>query len=147
MFRGKGRKKVSRIEVSTDLSERMQHVAEYTKLSYSELLQKWLKQEENVIIVENYKEDILQWKLHVEAQLMGLQRQMLNLQGTSENEGFNENEYRRSLLKKIKTLREQGMTFVKSSEQFNDEGIATITGVGKWYPSSISQFLAKKGGV
>ncbi|MDR1622409.1 MAG: hypothetical protein LBS00_08555 [Synergistaceae bacterium] len=149
VFKGKeqSQKKMSRIEVPSDLSDRIQHVSEHTKLPYGELLQKWLKQEENVIAVERYKEDILQWKQHVEAQLIALQRQIFTLQGTPSSAGFNESEYRRSLLKKIKNLRDQGMTFVKISEQFNDEGIATVTGTGKWYPSSISQFLAKNGGI
>jgi predicted transcriptional regulator len=139
--------KTLKIEVPTELPGRIQNIAEQTKLSYSELLRKWIAQEENIINAEHYEEDLLKWRQHVEAQLIALQRQVFNLQRTSADEGIDEQEYRRTLLKKIKSLRDQGMTFVKISEQFNNEGIATVTGTGRWYPSSISQFLAKNGGV
>ncbi|MDR1978725.1 MAG: hypothetical protein LBQ42_08325 [Synergistaceae bacterium] len=125
----------------------MQNVSEYTKLSYGELLQKWIGQEERIINAERCEEELLKWKQHIETQLIGIQRQIFDLQGTPTGEGFNEHEYRRALLKRIKSLRAQGMTFVDISEQFNRESIATVTGTGKWYPSSISQFLAKNGGL
>jgi hypothetical protein len=145
--REKAPQKMLKIEVPNELPGKMQNISEHMKLSYSDLLRKWINQEEHVINAEHYEEDLLKWRQHVEAQLIALQRQVFQLQKTSAEEGGNEQEYRRSLLKKIRTLRDQGMTFVKISEQFNNEGIATITGTGKWYPSSISQFLTKNGGI
>ncbi|MDR1376823.1 MAG: hypothetical protein LBJ22_04870 [Synergistaceae bacterium] len=139
--------KTLKIEVPNELPSKMENISELTKLSYAELLRKWVSQEENVLNAEHYEEDLLKWRQHVEAQLIALQRQVFNLQRTSADEGVDELEYRKTLLNKIKNLRNQGMTFVKISDQFNNEGIATVTGTGKWYPSSISQFLAKNGGV
>ena len=145
--REKAPQKMLKIEVPNELPDKMQNISEHMKLSYSDLLRKWIAQEEHVINAEHYEEDLLQWRQHIEAQLIAIQRQVFKLQKTSADEGINEDEYRRSLLKKIKSLRDQGMTFVKISEQFNNEGIATVTGTGKWYPSSISQFLTKNGGI
>jgi hypothetical protein len=40
-------------------------------------------------------------------------------------------------------MKEQGMSSVKIAEQFNKEGVMTVSGTGKWYSSSVFQFLAK----
>jgi hypothetical protein len=140
-------RKTIKIEVPNELPDKMQNISEHMKLSYSDLLRKWIEQEESIIHAETYEDDLLRWRQHVEAQLLALQRQVFKLQKESADEGGDEQEYRRSLLKKIQNLRDQGMTFVKISEQFNNEGIATVTGSGKWYPSSVSQFLTKNNGI
>jgi DNA-binding transcriptional MerR regulator len=132
---------------SSDLPERIQDVSERTGLSYSKLLQKWLTQEENVVGSKRREDDLLKWTRNIENQLNDLQRRMLELQGKPagdedpESERHDNQVYRQALLERIKSLRDEGTTLKKIAEQFNSEGVSTLTGTGQWYASSISHIL------
>ncbi|MDR1979906.1 MAG: hypothetical protein LBQ42_14330 [Synergistaceae bacterium] len=146
--------KAANLEIPKDLQDRVQNILERTKLSYQELLQKWLTQEENPIDpICSGDEDFMnmKWKKNVDAQLNDFRRQLSALVGPpavdlpvpAENEASGKEEYRRTILDKIRVLREQRVTYTDIARQFNSDGVATLSGTGKWYASTISQILSK----
>jgi intein-encoded DNA endonuclease-like protein len=56
----------------------------------------------------------------------------------------NSPDYRKTLVKKTKKLKKEGMTLKQIAETFNDEKVLTLSGTGKWYASSINNLLSKK---
>jgi hypothetical protein len=145
-LRGKRTRKLINIEVpvDSDLPARLENVSTQTRLSYGELLEKWLFLEERDIHVsaKHREEEFLKWTQQFETKLADIQSQLFALWKKPEDEGGpTEQDYRRVLLQRIRNLRNDGMSFVKISEQFNKEGVPTVSGSGRWYPSSISQFL------
>ena len=49
--------------------------------------------------------------------------------------------YRKTLIKRAQKLKKEGMTLKKIAETFNEEKVATMSGTGNWYPSSIANLL------
>jgi hypothetical protein len=140
------------IPLDSDLPARLQKVSEATGLSDRELLEKWLTQEEgNLHALQHYVESQLRLKNDSSAPLSGMPRRVQEppqeqprSQGESEEsitESDSEQGYRQALLQRIHDMREEGMTYSKIAAQFNEEGVVTVSGTGKWYPSSISQLL------
>ncbi|MDR1873458.1 MAG: recombinase family protein [Synergistaceae bacterium] len=143
-------------EIPQDLQDRLQNISERTQLSYQELLQKWLTQEENLADFqrsddEDFNEGLLKWKEDVDARLGDLQRQVSALWPSAavgdvpapKENASGRNTYRRTILRKIRSLRRKGMTFTDIARQFNEEGVATLSGTGKWYSGTISQILSR----
>ncbi|MDR1378941.1 MAG: hypothetical protein LBJ36_07800 [Synergistaceae bacterium] len=148
-LRGRKARKINiDVPVDSDLPIRLKSVSEQTKLSYCELLEKWLftEERENQANEKHREEEFLKWTQQFEARLADIQSQLFALWKKPEEEGGpSEQDYRRVLLQRIRNLRNEGMSFVKISEMFNKEGVPTVSGTGKWYPSSISQFLTTNG--
>jgi hypothetical protein len=138
-----------RIPLDSDSLNRLRKISEVTGLSDHELLRKWILQEEcNLHALQHYFEGI-QLKLQhdsspqenrVPQQIQEPLQKTLQTHGGSEES--QESNYRQILLQRMQEMRSQGMTYSKIAAQFNEEGVATVSGAGKWYPSSISQFLA-----
>jgi hypothetical protein len=149
-LKGRRTRKMINIEVpvNSDLPAKLENVSAQTRLSYYELLEKWLflEERENQVNAKHREEEFLKWTRQFEARLDDIQSQLFALWKKPEEEGGpSEQDYRRVLLQRIRNLRNEGMSFVKISEQFNKEGVPTVSGTGKWYPSSISQFLTTNG--
>jgi hypothetical protein len=126
--------------------KRLQSVSEQVQLTYYELLLKWLDDEEKRIQVQHDIEDLSGWQKRLETQLNKIAELFRGKTpedeiADSKTDAPSEKDYRQQVIEKIQNLREQGLTFSKISAQFNAEAVATMTGTGKWYPSSISQLL------
>ena len=52
-------------------------------------------------------------------------------------------DYRQTLSQRIQNMRDEGTSFVKIADQLNQEGVPTVSGIGKWYASSVFQLFAK----
>jgi hypothetical protein len=135
--------------LDSDLSDKLQEISKTTGLSDQELFRKWIIQEEsNLHALRHYVEGI---RLRPVADEIDEIPQRLQRpeeepsQDSDEPEEFTESDeaqsYRRSLLQRIQDMRRQGMTYTKIASQLNKEGVATVSGTGKWYPSTISQML------
>ncbi|MDR3264759.1 MAG: recombinase family protein [Synergistaceae bacterium] len=149
------------IPLESQATKRLQSISEQTGLSYYELLLKWLNDEEKAIQVQHDARDLLDWQKGIEAQLQrisvllgeqnvgekkaGDEKPDSDFNADPETDSSSPQSYRQQVQEKIQSLRKQGLTYSKIAAQFNAEGIATITGTGKWYPSSVSQLLKNFG--
>ena len=119
----------------TDLPLRIEKISEQTGLSSINLLQKWILQEESLIeVIRRSKEHTSKRATHA---------------SVSKSAEFvppdpGSPDYRKMLAKRAKNLKKEGMTLKKIAETFNDEKMPTVSGSGKWYPSSITNLLNSK---
>ena len=168
----------TKIPLNSGLLKRVKRVSELTGLSYPELLQRWLSQEENTISASRcYAETIraqlkqglaeqlrdLFHELHEEVigkiknedkgkegkeikevkEVKEIKEDKEGKEGKEDKKSDKLAEYRVMLVKKIQGMRDRGISFGGIAKQFNEEGVATLSGIGKWYPSSVFQFFAK----
>ena len=120
----------------SDLLLRLEKISEQTGLSSLSLLQKWILQEESLIgVIQRSKKPAPK---RVEAH-PSVSKSAKSVQYDPRNPN-----YRKMLLKRALKLKKEGMTLKKIAETFNDEKIPTVSGTGKWYPSSINNFLNSK---
>jgi hypothetical protein len=129
------------------LADRLQKISKATGLSDQELLQKWVIQEEsNLHALQHYVGEKLGQSNDQSGEPQRVQKprkKTSQLQETPESTGSDEAaDYRQTLLQRIQRMRQQGMTINQIASQFNEEGVATVSGTGKWYYSSISHILA-----
>ena len=151
---GKKQESVSDFEIlvplESDLPGRLRKVSEATGLADCELLEKWLTQEESNLHTLRYyaekqsrlKHDSPDVPGDVLEQPLEIQKQQAQEESEESPGSDSGQDYRQTLSQKIQDMREEGMTYAKIAAQFNEEGVATISGTGKWYPSTISQLLA-----
>jgi hypothetical protein len=153
---GKKQENASGFEIQvprdSDLPVRLQRISEATGFSDHELLGKWLTQEEsNLHALQHYVESHVRLPHDSPGPLNSVPQQPQKLskkqpQTQEESEESTESDtgqdYRQTLLQRIQGMREKGMTYSKIASQFNEEGVATVSGTGKWYPSTISQLLS-----
>jgi hypothetical protein len=134
----------------------MKKISELTGLPDYELLQKWLAQEESALNISRYYAETIQSRLKQDVAeqlrvLLGeLQKtgkpekpEAAKAAKTTKNEKKTEGpeEYRQTILQRARAMKDEGISFVKIAAQFNNEGVATVSGTGKWYPSSVFQLL------
>jgi hypothetical protein len=142
--------KTERFELPIGLTKRIQKLEEKTRLPYRELLQKWICQEEIAAEAKTRSEALLEWQRHIEGQLKQILRQV-NPQGKTapvteeakKDEKAGGQDYKQSLVAKISALKAQGVTLANIARQFNESGVATVSGTGKWHPGTVSQLLSK----
>jgi hypothetical protein len=162
-----------RLSPNSDLADRMKALAKRAALPYSALLEKWIETEESEPRARGRGavKSEAKWKDEVDRQISRLQSQVAALEGKPASRSkasetskaprgkmksgrkargrpgteISENlsETQRELLQKIGDLRREGLPYSKIADRLNSEGVATISGSGKWYPSSISTFLQK----
>ena len=53
-------------------------------------------------------------------------------------------DYRKSIVRHVKRFKEEGMTFKKIADTFNQQNVSTVSETGKWYASSIANLLNSK---
>jgi transposase-like protein len=140
---------VLEVPTASDLPSRIERISEQTGLSFLNIIQKWVLQEESLIglmqrgrnqtRVQTATEQIavrkntsLQEDSDVRKQM---QEELLEVSFDSPN-------YRKMLVKRAKKLRKGGMSSAKIAELFNEEKISTVTGKGKWYSSSVLWILS-----
>ena len=120
----------------SDLLNRLEKISEQTGVSFLNLLQKWILQEESLIgVIQRSKEPVPK---RAEA------HPTVSKNATTDQPGLGKPEYRKMLVKKAMKLKKEGVTLKKIAETFNDEKIPTVSGTGKWYSSSINNLLNLK---
>ena len=119
------------LPIDSDLLLRMEKISEQTGLSCLSLFQKWVLQEESMIGLMRYGKG--QTAKKVEVGKKTSQRQT-----SDKTVDLN---YRKTLAKRAKKLKKEGMTLKKIAEIFNEEKVATVSGIGKWYTSSIAWLM------
>jgi len=123
------------IQPDSDLLVRLGKISEQIGLSPQDLLQKWVLQEETLIgIMQRCKGQTAEQAAHS------------NVAQTAKAAPLDSGspDYRQMLVKKVKKLKKEGMTFKKIAETFNDEKVPTVSGTGNWYSSSVAWLLSAK---
>jgi hypothetical protein len=118
-------------------------IIEYTNLSYRGLLEKWLHQEEASIEAARLAgEEILK---RAEERVAALEKKVLRLEGkTVRAEASEKAQDRKMLVSQALSLRKSGKTYKQIAELFNEEKAPTMSGRGKWSPSSVIYLLGDK---
>ena len=128
--------------ISDELAFRIMNIAGQTGISPPDLILKWVLQEETLIgVIQRIKEPMAETKPNVESQ--NKTAAQVKRAKTITPEPGNPN-YRNALLKRAQKLKKEGMTLKKIAETFNEEKVATVSGTGKWYSSSIANLLSSK---
>jgi hypothetical protein len=138
-------KMMSDLQMPSDsnIPARIIKVIQYTNLSYRGLLEKWLHQEEASIEAAKRAEEEISKR--VEERIELLQKQILRLEGKAvRTEEPSKAEYRKMLIRQVLALRKAGKTYKQVAELFNEEGTPTISGRGKWSPTSVMLLLDAK---
>jgi hypothetical protein len=123
----------------SDLRSRIEKISEQTGLDLVNLLQKWVLQEESLIGLMRYNKGQASAQTETRRDASDVQKQEKTA-GTSAITP----KYPKALFKKAEKLKKAGMTLKKIAEIFNDEGLPTISGVGKWHAGSIALLLNSK---
>ena len=133
------------VQSSSDLTVRLEKISKQTGLSSTSLLQKWILQEETLIgVMQRNKKPMkeqAETRLDVAQQKTPAARKKRAKAIPSDSGKPN---YRKELVKKATMLKKEGMTLQKIAQTFNEEKVATVSGTGKWYASSISLLLKSK---
>ena len=134
-----------KVQTGSDLSVRLEKISGQTGLSPMSLLQKWILQEETQI-------GLMQRSKEPKAKRAGKNSDVTPQKSTAApkkrakanpSESGNTN-YRKTLVKRVTELKKSGISLKKIAETLNEEKVATMSGTGKWYPSTISNFLKSK---
>ena len=121
------------VPIDSDLPLRMEKISKQTGLSNLNLIQKWILQEESLVGL------MLYGKGQETVKTKPVSRNGRQKASTARKP--KNADYRNMLIKKAKKLKKEGMTLKKISETFNNENIATVSGKGKWYTTSITWLL------
>jgi hypothetical protein len=129
----------------SDLPSRIERISEQTGLDASNLFQKWVLQEESLIgLIQHSKgqRERTAKKEETRSEVSRKRGPGARMQKeTVENASPNGPEYREMLAAKAIQLRQEGATLKKVAETFNEENLPTVSGVGKWYASSITWLI------
>ena len=122
----------------SDLPLRLEKISQQTGLSHFNLIQKWILQEESLVgLMLHRKERAAQAGVSRKTATRkpsGATQQAAKIVPESQN-------YRKTLVKRAKKLKKEGMTLKKIAETFNEEKVSTVSGTGKWHTSSINWLL------
>ena len=121
------------VPLDSDLPLRLEKISEQTGLSFFNLLQKWVLQEEALIGIVLCGKDPARQR--IEAHPSVSKRAEVPLPEPSDPN------YRKILIRRALKLKKRGMTLKNMAEKFNNEKVPTVSGTGKWYSSSISNLL------
>jgi hypothetical protein len=118
---------------------------EQTGISPPDLFLKWVLQEETLIgVMQRNKEPM--------AEQAETRPDVAPQKGTAAQKksaetippGPGDPNYRKTVVKRAQKLKKEGMTLKKIAETFNEEKVATVSGTGKWYSSSVANLLNSK---
>ena len=128
--------------ISGELLFRIKKIVEETGLSPSALFLKWVLQEESLMGMMRQRSKPVEKPL--KTQPKASQQKSTTNQGKSEEIvpiASGNSEYRKTLAQKAQKLKKEGMSLKKIAEIFNEEKVATVSGTGKWFASSIANLL------
>jgi hypothetical protein len=134
---------ILQIPPDSNLPDRIIEVIQYTSLSYRGLLEKWLHQEEASIEAAKRAEEEISKR--VEERVAILEKKVLRLEGKDMRwEDPSRAQHKRMLVSQVLSFRKAGKTYKQIADLFNEEGMHTISGRGKWSTTSIQQLLYAK---
>lgn len=129
------------VPIDGDLSLRIEKISEQTGLSRLRLLQKWVLQEESMIGLVQYGKGQSAGRVKADSKTGRRQTSDVKKQRKTSAGKPESLDYRKTLAKRVKKLKKEGMTLKKIAETFNDEKVSTVSGTGKWYTSSIAWLM------
>jgi hypothetical protein len=136
---------VFQIPVGSDLPSRIRNILKQTGLDTADLFQKWVLQEESLIgLLRHGKVQEAEGTKTFpvsQREVPEVREREVQEEKEAAEIGPNDPKYRKMLLRRAKKLKKEGATFVKIAKIFNDENLSTVSGKGKWYPSSIINLL------
>jgi hypothetical protein len=132
----------------SDLPSRIERILAQTGFDALSLFQKWVLQEESLIGLiqrgKGQRERAAKEESRSEVPWKRSPGGDRAQKETAEDALAKRTEYRQTLAAKAAKLREEGATLKEVAETFNAENLSTISGVGKWYASSITWLLNAK---
>jgi hypothetical protein len=132
------------VPADSDLPLKITKISDQTGLSPLDLFQKWVLQEESLIgLIQRSKTQATE---QAETRPVIAPQEVADLTKQEKTAEINSDgsNYRKTLVKRAKKLKKEGMTLVKIAEIFNEDNVPTVSGTGKWYSSSISNLLSSK---
>jgi hypothetical protein len=134
---------ILQIPPDTTLPDRLIKVIQYTNLSYRNLLEKWLHQEEASIEAARCAEEEISKR--VEERVAILEKKVLRPEGKDMRwEDPSRAQYKKMLVLQVLSFRKAGKTYKQIADLYNEEGMHTLSGRGKWSTTSIQQLLYAK---
>jgi len=131
--------------ISDELLFRIMKIVEQTGISPPDLILKWVLQEETLIGVMQGNKKPMAEQAETRPDV-GVQKasaaQKKRAEVAPPDPGSPN--YRKALIKRAQKLKKEGMTLKKIAETFNEEKVATMSGTGNWYSSSIANLLNSK---
>ena len=129
------------VPVGSDLPSRLGKISKQSGLSHTDLIQKWILQEEFLIGLAKYGKEYVAAK--AKKSRRAARRQIPDFEEQEETVTVEHGSpnYRKMLAQRAKKLKKEGMTLKKIAETFNEGKVATVSGTGKWYTSSVSWLL------
>ena len=130
---------------SAEIVFRIMKIVEKTGLSPTDLVLKWVLQEESLIgIIQAGKDQTVnQPKTAAD---IPVQKTVTTKKKAAKGDSIapKSQGYRKELVKRVEKLKKQGITLKKIADTFNDEKVLTVSGTGKWYASSINNLMKSK---
>jgi hypothetical protein len=134
---------ILQIPSDSTIQDRIIKVMQYTNLSYRGLLEKWLRQEESSLEVAKHTEEEILKRIKTRVDI--LEKQVLQLGERLSRPGKpSKAAYKKSLVFQVLCMRKADKTYKQIAEFFNKEGTHTLSGRGKWSPTSVKQLLYGK---
>jgi len=150
--------------ISDELLFRIMNIVSETGISPPDLFQKWVLQEETQIgfMQRNKGQMARQYKASPDVteqkpEAQDKSTKVVRVKVLSDPENANPEivrvkvlpepgspDYRKSIVKHAKKFKKEGMTLNRIAKTFNEEKVATVSGTGKWYSSSIANLLNSK---
>ena len=133
------------VPIDSDLPIRMENISKQTGLSHFNLVQKWILQEESLLGFMSYRKEQTEPGT-ARRKTTGAEKQEVKevKEVTAAVDPLinpKSADYRKTIARKAKKLKKEGMTLKKIAETFNEEKVSTISGTGKWYTSSITWLI------
>ena len=134
---------ILKIPPGTTIPDRLTEVIQHTNLSYRDLLEKWLRQEEASIEAAQRAEEEISKR--VEERVAILEKKVLRLENKDMRwQSPTRAQYKQMLVFEVLSFRKAGKTYKQIADLFNEEGTHTVNGRGKWTATSIQQLLYSK---
>ena len=131
--------------ISDEMLFRIMKIVGQTGLSPTDLVLKWVLQEESLIGLIQAGKDKTAKPPKTAADAPVQKTITAKKKGAKDvTLGHKSPGYRNELVKKAQKLKKEGMTLKKIAETFNNGKVSTISGTGKWYSSSVANLLSSK---
>ena len=135
----------------SDLPPRIEKISAQTGLSPINLLQKWTLQEESLVGLMQrasaQRPEPVKTRAARTARANVGRKKVVSGKNEKKKPAARKHknpDYRGTLLGRVQQLRQEGVTLQKIAETFNNEKMATLSGTGKWFASSIKHLLNAK---
>ncbi|MDR2180902.1 MAG: hypothetical protein LBP21_11390 [Synergistaceae bacterium] len=129
---------------NSDLPSRIEKISEQTGVGTLDLFQKWVLQEESLIGLIRRGRGQAANRTATYPDTSPQQDSGDRKQEKAAEIDPDSPNYRKTLIQRAKMLKKGGMTLLQIGELFNEENLPTMSGKGKWHPSTIATLLEAK---